>query len=285
MYDPRISPFDANLMFVACDMTGLYRSVDRGLSWSLLDTRRVQGSNRFGVAFDPARDGHVVGAHPMLGLMESIDWGVSWTPFAPALPALPLGVRVTAAAFSPEAQPRLLVGTTQGVYRIDGGAWKETLPDPNGADQQVKDSQQNVIATVNDNDVIGFAFVKDPAAGGAVVDLVATVRDGFSWNPGTNAWDPFGPPQPTRPAGPFNAYQDFNTSPPGYLASRVRGLAAGFSGARYVVYVSILTDASDIGAAGGVYRLEQTATNNPVWAREPNGLILTTGDQRDSPAA
>src|SRR5450755_3612987 len=112
MFCPVISPDDPTLMFVSCDLTGLYRSTDGGQNWVLLDGRVVQGSSRFSVAFDPSRAGHVIAYHPAQGLKESTDGGVNWTPFSPALPQFYDTARtdpliVTAAAFSPEASLRL----------------------------------------------------------------------------------------------------------------------------------------------------------------------------------
>lgn len=37
MLAPVASPHDLNLMFIACDMSGSYRSMDGGRSWRMLD--------------------------------------------------------------------------------------------------------------------------------------------------------------------------------------------------------------------------------------------------------
>lgn len=286
LFCPAVSPHDRNLMFVACDMGGLYRSNDGGKRWSLLDQRRVKGSSRFSVAFDPTKPGRVIGFHSAQKLMESRDGGVTWAQFQPALPRFydadrlspeqpEQPVVVTAAAFSPEPTARLLIGTTKGVFRFESGRWQHTLT---GSDQPVTDTVGNQIAKVNTADVIKFVFVKDPTTR-AVLDFVATVSDVYQWNPQTRAWNAFGPATSVRPLGPFHAYPDWNVTPPQYIASRIRGLAGGGDASRYVLYVTVLTDKAGIAHQGGVYRYEKTATNTPAWTRQVNGLNLSTGDQ------
>src|SRR5437667_10191799 len=46
MFAPQISPHDSTLIFVACDMTGLYRSTDRGKTWLMCDARQYSRGER-----------------------------------------------------------------------------------------------------------------------------------------------------------------------------------------------------------------------------------------------
>src|SRR2546421_3945118 len=104
MFAPAIAPWAAHpdLWFVACDMLGLYRSTDRGASWTMLDGRDVTGGDRFSVAFDPTTPGHYVAHHHSeLGLREVTPGATSWRPFLPKLTAPLDGRMVTAAAFRP----------------------------------------------------------------------------------------------------------------------------------------------------------------------------------------
>ncbi len=131
IYSPVISPSltNSSLMFVSCDMSGLYRSADRGLNWKLLDQRQVKGSKEFSVAFDPANTNHLVAFHPRQGLKESTLGGAdgTWNAFAPALTP---GSIVTSAAFSDVSglavvtAPPAASGTTLGVvYELVSNAW------------------------------------------------------------------------------------------------------------------------------------------------------------------
>src|SRR5947209_2186990 len=111
MFHPRVSTYDANLIFVACDMLAVYRSTDGGLSWTMCHTRQVHGSPSFSVAFDPANQNRVIGYHRLLGLRESTDRGMTWHDYlAPAPAAVANNLELTAAAFSSTGE--LILGTT-----------------------------------------------------------------------------------------------------------------------------------------------------------------------------
>ena len=120
IYAPAVAPYNSNIMFVSCDMTGLYRSMDGGLHWTMMDERQVQGSTSFSVAFDPTTQGHIIGYHPGLGLRESFDTGNTWRAFSPGSPS----GSITAAAFSTDNPSKLVIGTSSGVYVLQNGAWQ-----------------------------------------------------------------------------------------------------------------------------------------------------------------
>src|SRR2546421_8983615 len=72
MFNPTISPHDANTVLVSCDMTGAYITHDGGQSWRMVNLR---GRGRFFV-FDPL-DPKVIYAQAT-GLWRSNDAGESW---------------------------------------------------------------------------------------------------------------------------------------------------------------------------------------------------------------
>jgi len=110
IYAPAVAPYNANIIFVSCDMTGLYRSTDGGLTWKMMDERLVQGSTVFSVAFDPTSPGHIIANGPS-GLMQSFDTGDTWSAFSPGAPDF-----VTTAAFSTDNPTKLVIVTFNGVY-------------------------------------------------------------------------------------------------------------------------------------------------------------------------
>ena len=120
IYAPAVAPYNSNIMFVSCDMTGLYRSMDGGQHWTMMDERQVQGSTSFSVAFDPTTQGHIIGYHPGLGMRESFDTGNTWSAFSPGSPS----GSITAAAFSTDNPTKLVIGTSSGVYVLQNGAWQ-----------------------------------------------------------------------------------------------------------------------------------------------------------------
>ena len=71
-FHPTISPHDANIVLVSCDMTGNYITKDGGASWRMINLR---GGARFFV-FDPV-DPNTIYAQT-LGLWLSTDGGDSW---------------------------------------------------------------------------------------------------------------------------------------------------------------------------------------------------------------
>lgn len=306
MYHPVVSPHDSSLMFVACDMSGLYRSTDRGQQWKMLDGRLSQGSARFSVACDPRTPGHILAFHPIQGLRESFDGGVAWQPVAPALPlAFPasgdatlLGcappaasvpnlniypVTVTAAAVCPDSAGRVLIGTPRGIFVLHNGSWVWVHPSPGPAPDSTLGSQ-----VVNPTDVIKFVFVTDPGTS-AVVYFAATTCDVLrSDDQGLN-WRPVSGNLPARPLGQFrpDGPSDVQSAPgvvdpigpdPNYLPSRIRGFAGGSNAGHFMLYATIATDA-DIANSGGVYFYDSNA--NPVgaapnWQRAMQGAINTS---------
>jgi phage tail sheath gpL-like len=154
-YGPVISPSDPNTIFVSCDLTGLYRSTDGGQHWTLLDGRFVQGSTNFTVAFDPTNTNHLVGFHPQKGLMESFQGGIdgSWSPFAAQIPKSNPNINVvlTAFAFSADATPKLLAGTTNGLFSF--------VP-ANGA--QPAQWVAQTLPTGASANILKILFLKDP---------------------------------------------------------------------------------------------------------------------------
>src|SRR5512141_474791 len=69
MIGPTVSPFDSNLVFEHCDMTGAYVTTDAGQSWRMFNLHAVVGA----FAFDP-NDSNVVYAATS-GLFRSKNRG------------------------------------------------------------------------------------------------------------------------------------------------------------------------------------------------------------------
>jgi photosystem II stability/assembly factor-like uncharacterized protein len=78
MFNPTISPHDANTVLVSCDMGGAYITHDGGRTWRMFNLR---GSVSFFV-FDP-KNARTMYAHAT-GLWRSVDGGEKWNLIAPA---------------------------------------------------------------------------------------------------------------------------------------------------------------------------------------------------------
>ena len=128
MFSPAVSPHDAKLMFVSCDMGGFYRSDNGGESWRMLDQRTAVASNtQCQPAFHPDDEKIVLMAGDEDGsgreLKISEDAGRTWKP----LPGAQSFARqlVTAIAFDPARKgKRILVGTEASRVWISNDAGK-----------------------------------------------------------------------------------------------------------------------------------------------------------------
>src|ERR1700704_2872408 len=78
MFNPTISPHDANTVLVSCDMSGSYITQDGGRTWRMFNLRGVVDF----FAFDP-RDPKTMYAHAT-GLWRSVDGGKSWSLVSPS---------------------------------------------------------------------------------------------------------------------------------------------------------------------------------------------------------
>ena len=87
MFNPTISPHDANTVLISCDMSGSYITHDGGRTWRMFNLRGVV--NFF--VFDPF-DPKTMYAHAT-GLWRSVDGGASWNLVSPS-PSSVTGVQM-----------------------------------------------------------------------------------------------------------------------------------------------------------------------------------------------
>jgi BNR/Asp-box repeat len=150
MFNPMISPHDANTVLVSCDMTGSYITHDGGQSWRMFNLR---GTVKF-FAFDP-KDPQVIYAMTR-ALWRSRDGGRTWNLLYPRPSSLkgiemnsdhaeekligepdPLGL-IAALAIDPDDSRILYAAASKEsahglfVSRDSGGSWKREagLPEP-----------------------------------------------------------------------------------------------------------------------------------------------------------
>ncbi len=113
MFSPSCSPHDQDLMFVTCDMGGVYRSEDGGKLWSMLDKRQLHGARDFPVQFHPT-DPDTLFAIGGGKLLVSHDRGISFAPLATDPPWK--NDAATAVCAFPGIESGLLVGTGNAIY-------------------------------------------------------------------------------------------------------------------------------------------------------------------------
>jgi hypothetical protein len=188
MYWPAVSPLNPNLMFVSCDMGGLYRSTDGGSSWRMVDGRQMAGQPVGPVVCDPTDVNVVLAYGNLRGLRRSRDQGnMVWDRLADPPGWTPTS-RVTAIAvdpsppWNPATERRLLLGTTGAPFAFfsdnAGQSWQQ--------------------APGVSEEVVGILVVTDPASTGRLYFLATTSRiyrsniNGTSWQPTSNMGLPAG---------------------------------------------------------------------------------------------
>jgi photosystem II stability/assembly factor-like uncharacterized protein len=127
MFVPSVSPYDPNLMFVACDMSGTYRSQDGGKSWEMFHYQQMNGNS--GSAF-PAYFPKRIFWNRAADLRVSEDQGRTWKSCATNFPWGNAAIAfLTAVPGTPDV---LFVSTANGLWRSedDGKSFAQVLTAP-----------------------------------------------------------------------------------------------------------------------------------------------------------
>lgn len=172
-----VQPTDSNVILVggagACDASGnlsgagIYRSVDRGLSWS-----KVRNNNSEDILFVPGTATVYAGQNG-LGVFKSIDGGLNWTSASSGLGISGSRLRL---AMAPSDNNVMYVLNEAKLYRsVDAGAnW--TLQNGNACEGQCTYNQTlSVHATNPDTVLVGsIRFAKSTNAGVTLTPLTST---------------------------------------------------------------------------------------------------------------
>lgn len=124
MYTPAVSPFDPELLFVSCDMSGSYRSLDGGKSWEMIHSTQLNSSRNC----RPMFTGDAIFWISNNQLRMSKDQGKTWTPVING--QAPWGNdNVTRLSYIPGEPATLFVGAGSGVYiSTNGGTtWQSAV--------------------------------------------------------------------------------------------------------------------------------------------------------------
>ncbi|MFO1485402.1 MAG: hypothetical protein U1F71_18720 [Verrucomicrobiaceae bacterium] len=122
MFSPSISPHDASTMFLAIDMSNVFRTLNAGSSWQIIDFTQLQGKQLTEVQFTStpatlyAADQRRTNTEATINRpVKSTDLGLTWTTFA----NWPSGQRALSVWSNPQRDDTFLVCYTTGsVSRI-----------------------------------------------------------------------------------------------------------------------------------------------------------------------
>jgi len=257
MQCPSISPLNPNFMFVACDMSGLYRSFDAGQHWQMIESDAILASTLCPVTFD-YKDGNIVYAfNPFRTLLRySLDAGDTWKTLASTLPGS--SNQITAMISIPGVNvndpTRLFVGTDKGVAEFSV------------ATTQTFGSLQSI------GEVIKFVFLLQ---GSTQLLFLATTNGVFQYNFQNQQWSDFHTTDLNLPMvqGTFDMSWcgiDQNNKANTNYGTPIRDLAGAASTTAFVLHVSVMTTIVTMGGspkvAGGIYRFDSGQAH---WSQLP----------------
>ena len=187
----------------------IFKSTDAGSTWSMV-FQFASGVSVFGMAVDPSNANTVYAASTTLGILKSVDGGVTWTASNSGIPALPNGSINVRNIWVDPSQPQVLfVSTNSGLLRsADGGnSWTMVSSslspnvlsfDPNTAGTLYVSSFNSILKSSDDGLTFGastslpsnaavFALAPDPHQAGVVyagaTDGIYQSSDGgVTWN-------------------------------------------------------------------------------------------------------
>ncbi|OGF50852.1 MAG: hypothetical protein A2231_12675 [Candidatus Firestonebacteria bacterium RIFOXYA2_FULL_40_8] len=126
IHTPAISPVDGNFMLASCDMSGVYRTLDGGVTWGMIDWQQINSSNGctdcWPVVYPVCHptDANIVyfwgkKGNTAAALLVSNDKGVTWNPL---VNTPPWGSNVITKIYVDRGNPNLMfAGTATNAYR------------------------------------------------------------------------------------------------------------------------------------------------------------------------
>ena len=116
-FSPAVSPLDSKIMFVSCDMGGVYKTDDNGESWSMINFRQLRSSTALPTVFHPTNK-DIMWDDNRNKLKRTTDGGSTWNTVW-EMPERPADI-VCVSSDNHELTMLIALGE-EGLYRSDNG--------------------------------------------------------------------------------------------------------------------------------------------------------------------
>ncbi len=117
MFQVTASPYDSQYMYITCDMSGDYRSVNGGSTWQMINYKQIDTSLGLRPAFSVARTYWVDQGQG--DLRYSDDRGITWSPLLTN--SAPWPDAITQLGAISGAPDKVFVGTASGLWQSQNG--------------------------------------------------------------------------------------------------------------------------------------------------------------------
>ena len=154
----RFDPVDANIFYVGAPSGGLWKTINAGDNWTLLNTDTLAQIGVTDVAIDPNNDQHLYiatgdfasQASLSIGVLESFNGGATWNPTGLTW-TIAQGMEISRLLINPFNTSVLIAATNKGIYRSTnaGATWAQVSTITKVSSMEFRPGNPNVVYACN----------------------------------------------------------------------------------------------------------------------------------------